>query len=94
MITIALELDDCESPVWNLMWLMYVPCEKHIASLGSEMEVAEEQFNFYAKNVHDSQSVVSAGIYQNLMDRMDKTKKALKPYIVEWMLARHGIGLN
>lgn len=91
---VAIDLGENESPVWNLMHQMYVPCERHVAKLGYDYEDAKLKFNHYARHGHDSTDVLSAVVYLKLMASMDEAKKRLSPYINEWYCARHGYSLN
>lgn len=91
---VALDLNDDESPVWNTMWLQYVPCETHIADLGHAWEDAKMKFEDFAKRKHDKTDVLSAATLMTLMLDMDEAKSKLLPYIAEWYAVRYGIGIN
>ena len=91
---VALSLNDNESPVWNLMWQMYMPCETVIVDAGMAWEKARDIFEDYARNHHDNQDILSAAAYLIFMDAMDEAKRKLLPYLNEWTIARHGYSLN
>ncbi len=91
---VALDLGENESPVWNLMWQMYVPCERHVAKLGHAYEDAKIKFEHYAKFSHDPTDILSAVVYQKLMNEVDEARKNLGLHKSEWWCARYGYGLN
>jgi len=91
---ITINLGPEESPVWNLMWQMYVPLHSAIADLGHAYEVATEKFKHYATHDHDTTDILSAFVYVKLMAEMDVARNKLQPYKNEWYCARYGYSLN
>lgn len=91
---VALNLNEDEGPVWNLMWQMYVPCQEHIMEAGYAWEKAQEKFHNYADNFHDTEDILSAAIYMKLLGEVDKARKTLGDNVNQWYCARHGYSLN
>lgn len=80
--------------VFNLMHHMFFPVKDEVYDAGIAYERAEELFYTFAKDLHDNTNPYSAEAYAALMSSMDEAKRNLKPYMNEWYMVRHGIGLN
>lgn len=73
---------------------MYVPVDKSIANVGQAYEKAIlDAADFLAISQNKSDALTRL-TYDVLLQSIEARLKELKPYMNQWMIARHGMSLN